>query len=178
MDKILEFYIPVAKKIAKINVDIIWVGDDVGMQTEMIMSPEMFREFLKERYRLLIYEIKRTNKNVKVAFHSDGYIVPIINDLIEVGIDILNPVQPKCMNPAEIKEKFGETLCFMGTIDEQKTLPFGTIDDLKKKILERITKVGYNGGLILGPTRNVQNDTSIEKLRSFLVMQKRLGDTL
>jgi len=69
-----------------------------------------------------------------------------MSDLIEVGIDILNPVQPKCMNPAEIKEKFSKGLCFMGTIDEQEILPFGTIDDLKKEILERITKVGYNGG--------------------------------
>lgn len=175
MNKILEFYIPAAKKLAGIGVDIIWIGDDVGMQTGMIISPEMFREFLKERYRLLIDEIKRTNKDVKVAFHSDGYITPIISDLIEVGVDILNPVQPKCMDPAEIKDKFGKSLCFMGTIDEQKTLPFGTIDDLKKEILERITKVGYNGGLILGPTHNVQNDTSIEKVECFFNYAKETG---
>lgn len=175
MDKILEFYISVAINLSKIGVDIIWIGDDVGMQTGMIMSPEMFREFLKERYRLLIDEIKRTNKNVKIAFHSDGYIMPIINDLIEVGVDILNPVQPKCMNPAEIKERFGKELCFMGTIDEQETLPFGTTDDLKKEILERITKVGYNGGLILGPTHNVQNDTSIEKVEYFFNYAKEIG---
>jgi len=175
MDKILEFYIPAAKKLAKIGIDIIWIGDDVGMQTGMIMSPEMFREFLKERYRLLIDEIKRTNRNVKVAFHSDGYITPIINDLIEVGVDILNPVQPKCMDPEEIKKSFGEKLCFMGTIDEQETLPFGTIDDLKKEILERITTVGYNGGLILGPTHNVQNDTNIEKVECFFNYAREIG---
>jgi len=93
MDKILEFYIPAAKKLAKI-------GDDVGMQTGMVISPEMFREFLKERYRLLINEVKRLNKNIKIAFHSDGYIAPIIGDLIEVGVDILNPIQPKCLDPA------------------------------------------------------------------------------
>ena len=115
----------------------------------------MFREFLKERYKLLISEIKRTNKDIKVAFHRDGYITPIISNLIEVGVDILNPVQPKCMNPAEIKEKLSKDLCFIGTIDEQETLHFGTVDDLKKDILKRITKVGYNGGLILRPTHNV-----------------------
>jgi len=175
MDKILQFYIPAAKKLAKIGVDIIWIGDDVGMQTGMIMSPEMFREFLKERYRLLINEVKRLNKNIKIAFHSDGYITPIINDLIEVGVDILNPVQPTCMDPAEIKEMFGDKLCFMGTIDEQETLPFGTIDDLKKEILERITTVGYNGGLILGPTHNVQNDTSLEKVEYFFNYAKEIG---
>ena len=175
MDKILEFYIPAAKKIAEIGVDIIWIGDDVGMQTGMIISPSMFREFLKERYRLLIKEIKRTNENVKVAFHSDGFIIPIISDLIEVGVDILNPVQPKCMNPVEIKEKFGNDLCFMGTIDEQETLPFKTVDDLKNEILERVKKVGYNGGLILGPTHNIQNDTSIEKIEIFFSYAKKVG---
>jgi uroporphyrinogen decarboxylase len=176
MDRILEFYVPAAKKLAKLDVNIIWIGDDVGMQTGMIMSPEMFREFLKERYRLLIDEIKRTNRNVKVAFHSDGFVTPIISDLIEVGVDILNPVQPKCMDPAEIKEKFGKDLCFMGTIDEQETLPFGTVDDLKKEILERIQTVGYNGGLILGPTHNIQNDTSIEKIEVFFSYAKEVGN--
>lgn len=175
MDKILEFYTPTAKKLAKIGVDIIWIGDDVGMQTGMIMSPEMFREFLKQRYRSLINEIKRVNKDIKIAFHSDGYITPIIGDLIEIGVDILNPVQPKCMDPAEIKEMFGDKLCFMGTIDEQETLPFGTIEDLKDEIFTRIKTVGKGGGLILGPTHNVQNDTSIEKVEVFFNYARKVG---
>jgi len=176
MDKILEFYIPVAKKLAKIGVDIIWIGDDIGMQNRMIISPELFRKFVKERYRLLIGEIKRANRNIKVAFHSDGYITPVIDDLIEIGVDILNPVQPKCMNPAEIKRKFGKYLCFMGTIDEQETLPFGTIEDLKGEILTRIKTVGKGGGLILGPTHNVQIDTSIEKVEVFFDYAREAGN--
>ncbi|MBN1298312.1 MAG: hypothetical protein JW997_01345, partial [Actinobacteria bacterium] len=164
MDKILEFYIPAGKKIANMGVDIIWTGDDLGMQTGMLMSPEMFRRYIKERYRLLISELKKSNENIKIAFHSDGYITPIIQDLIEVGVDILNPVQPKCMDPKEIKKRFGDRLCFMGTIDEQEVLPFGSIEDLKKEIDTRISTVGYNGGLIIGPTHNIQNDTSMEKV--------------
>lgn len=164
MDKLLEFYIPAGKRIAGMGVDIIWTGDDVGMQTNMLMEPDLFRRFIKERYRLLISEIKRANSNVKIAFHSDGYIKPIIDDLIEIGVDILNPVQPKCMDPKDIKDRFGDRLCFMGTVDEQEVLPFGTIQDLKVEIDTRIKTVGYNGGLIIGPTHNVQNDTSIEKV--------------
>jgi uroporphyrinogen decarboxylase len=164
MDKILEFYIPAGKKIASMGVDIIWTGDDVGMQTNMILSPEMFRRYIKERYKLLISEIKRSNKSIKMAFHSDGYITPIIEDLIDVGVDILNPIQPKCMNPEKIKNQFGDRLCFMGTIDEQETLPFGSIADLKNEIDTRFKTVGYNGGLIIGPTHNIQNDTSLEKV--------------
>ncbi|MCG9479687.1 MAG: hypothetical protein K9H14_05695 [Actinomycetia bacterium] len=174
MDKLLQFYIPAGKKLASIGVDIIWIGDDVGMQNGMIISPAMFREFLKERYRLLIKEIKSINSRVKIAFHSDGYIMPIIDDLIEVGVDILNPVQPKCMDPAQIKERFGKHLCFMGTIDEQETLPFATIEALKEEILTRIQTVGYNGGLILGPTHNIQNDTSMEKIETFFDYSKQV----
>lgn len=175
MDKVLEFYIPAAKKLARIGVDIIWTGDDVGMQTGMILSPEMFNRFLKERYRLFIKEVKSINNDVKIAFHSDGYITPIIDDLIEVGVDILNPIQPKCMDPEEIKDGFGDRLCFMGTIDEQETLPFGSIEDLKFEIDKRIDTVGKGGGLILGPTHNIQNDTEMEKVELMFDYIKEKG---
>jgi uroporphyrinogen decarboxylase len=174
-DKVLEFYIPAAKKIAAIGIDIIWIGDDVGMQTGMIMSPRLFRTYLKDRYKILIDEIKKTNKNVKIAFHSDGYIIPIINDLIEIGVDILNPVQPNCMDPAMVKKEFGNKLCFMGTIDEQHTLPFGSIQDLKSEIDERIKTVGKGGGLIIGPTHNIQNDTELEKIEIMFAYIKDNG---
>ncbi|MDZ7837728.1 MAG: uroporphyrinogen decarboxylase family protein [Actinomycetota bacterium] len=174
MDKLLQFYIPAGKKLAGVGVDIIWIGDDVGMQNGMIISPAMFREFLKERYRLLIKEIKSINSRVKIAFHSDGYITPIIEDLIEVGVDILNPVQPKCMDPAQIKEKFGKHLCFMGTIDEQETLPFATIEGLKEEILTRIQTVGYNGGLISGPYLIISRMIHLwKKLKLFLITPNR-----
>ena len=175
MDRILEFYIPAGKRIAGMGVDIIWTGDDVGMQTGMIMSPELFRKYIKERYRLLISEIKKSNSSIKIAFHSDGYITPVIDDLIEVGVDILNPVQPKCMDPKEIKERFGDRLSFMGTIDEQQVLPFGTIEDLKYEIDTRLKTVGYNGGLIIGPTHNIQNDTSMEKVEFLFNYIKEKG---
>jgi uroporphyrinogen decarboxylase len=175
MDKVLEFYIPAAKKLAKIGVDIIWTGDDVGMQTGMMLSPEMFNTYLKERYRIFINEIKRTNDKVKIAFHSDGSIVPIIDDLIEIGVDILNPVQPKCMDPKKIKDNFGSKLCFMGTIDEQDILPFGTLEDLRIEIDERIETVGKGGGLILGPTHNIQNDTEMEKVEFMFDYIKEKG---
>lgn len=174
-DKALEFYVPAAKKIAAMGIDILWIGDDVGMQTGMILSPRLFRDFLKERYRVLIDEIKKTSENIKVAFHSDGYIVPIIEDLIEVGVDILNPVQPHCMDPAMVKKEFGNKLCFMGTIDEQHTLPFGSIEDLKNEIDERIKTVGKGGGLILGPTHNIQNDTEIKKIEIMFEHIKKTG---
>jgi uroporphyrinogen-III decarboxylase len=106
--------------------------------------------------------LKAINPEVKIAYHSDGKFEPIIPDLIEIGLDVLNPVQPACMDPAEMKRKFGDKLCFWGTIDEQHTLPFGTPEQVRAQVLERLETVGYDGGLIIAPTHHVQLDTPLE----------------
>ena len=82
--------------------------------------------------------------------------------MIEIGLDVLNPVQPACMDPAKLKREYGDKLCFWGCIDEQHTLPFGAPDEVRAQVLERLETVGYDGGLILGPTHHVQLDTPLE----------------
>jgi uroporphyrinogen-III decarboxylase len=121
-----------------------------------------------------ISEIKALNPQLKVAYHSDGMISPIIPELIEIGVDILNPIQPACMDPAQIKRQFGDKLCFWGSIDEQHTLPFGTPADVQREILERLNTIGKNGGLILAPTHHVQLDTPLE---NFWAMQRSITQT-
>jgi uroporphyrinogen-III decarboxylase len=121
-----------------------------------------------------ISEIKALNPQLKVAYHSDGMISPIIPELIEIGVDILNPIQPACMDPAQIKRQFGDRLCFWGSIDEQHTLPFGTPTDVQREILERLNTMGKNGGLILAPTHHVQLDTPLE---NFWAMQRAITET-
>ena len=144
------------------GVDLIWTGDDVGSQHAMLISPKMWRRIFKPRMANFIAELKAINPAVKVAYHSDGTIVPIIPDLIEIGLDVLNPVQPACMDPAQLKREFGDRLCFWGTVDEQYTLPFGSPQDVEREIRQRLEGVGYNGGLIIGPTHHVQLDTPME----------------
>jgi uroporphyrinogen-III decarboxylase len=122
-----------------------------------------------------ISEIKALNPQLKVAYHSDGMIAPIIPELVEIGVDILNPIQPACMDPAQIKRQFGHRLCFWGSIDEQHTLPFGTPADVQREILERLNTIGKNGGLILAPTHHVQLDTPLE---NFWAMHKTIVATL
>jgi uroporphyrinogen-III decarboxylase len=156
------------------GVDMIWVGDDVGAQGAMMISPQYWRRFLKPRMATFISEIKALNPQLKVAYHSDGVISPIIPELIEIGVDILNPIQPACMDPAQIKRQFGDRLCFWGSIDEQHTLPFGTPADVQREILERLNTIGKNGGLILAPTHHVQLDTPLE---NFWAMQKAITET-
>ena len=109
-----------------------------------------------------ISEIKSLNPRLKVAYHSDGDITPIIAELIEIGLDVLNPVQPASMDPAELKKRYGNQLCYWGTIDEQHTLPFGNPKDVQAEVQRRLETIGRNGGLILSPTHHVQLDTPLE----------------
>jgi len=166
VEKILDipykYNFEVAKKMTELDVDMIWFGDDVGAQNAMLMSPQTWREFFKPRMASLFSKIKEMNPNLKIAYHSDGYIVPIIPDLIEIGLDVLNPIQPKSMDPEKLKQEFGDKLSFWGAIDEQYTLPFGKPEDVKKEILTLLKTMGKKGGLILAPTHNVQLDTPME----------------
>jgi len=169
-----QYHLAAAKRLVQMGVDMIWTGDDVGGQKAMIISPACWRRFLKPRMANFIAELKAINPQVKVAYHSDGMIAPIIPELIEIGVDVLNPIQPASMDPAEIKREFGDKLCFWGAIDEQYTLPFGTPDEIRREVKERLKTIGKNGGLILAPTHHVQLDTPME---NFLAVQRTITET-
>jgi len=163
-----HYHLTAAQKLVEMGVDIIWIGDDVGAQKSMLISPQLWRAVLKPRIKNYIGRLKEINPALKIAYHSDGVINPIIPDLVEVGVDILNPIQPACMDPARIKEEFGDRLCFWGTIDEQHTLPFGTPRDVENEVKARLQTVGKGGGLIIGPTHHVQLDTPMENFRAMV----------
>jgi len=154
-----RYHLAAARKLTQLGVDMIWLGDDVGTQHAMLISPAMWRKYLKPRMANLIAEIKGINPGLKVAYHSDGVINPIIPELIEIGLDVLNPIQPACMDPVKLKLEYGQKLCFWGSLDEQHTLPFGKPDDVKNEVVRRLQTLGKGGGLILGPTHHVQLDT-------------------
>lgn len=159
-----QYHTAVCRRLVELGVDMVWLGDDIGAQNSMIMSPEQWRALLKPRFAALISELKAINPDLKIAYHTDGYVEPVIGELIEIGVDVLHPIQPACMDPAALKRQYGETLSFMGTVDEQHTLPFGSVEDVRREVAERIRTVGRDGGLILAPTHHVQLDTPIENL--------------
>jgi uroporphyrinogen decarboxylase len=140
-----------------------------------LIAPELFREFFKPRYDKLFSHLKRINPNIKFAFHTDGNNIPILQDFIDVGVNILNPVQPKSMDPGELKKKFGDKLSFWGTIDNQETMPFGTVEDVINETKLRLRTVAPGGGLILGPAHNVQLQAPIENIMAFYDTAKKFG---
>jgi uroporphyrinogen decarboxylase len=171
-ERILEipyhYNLAVAKKLVEMGVDMIWIGDDVGSQQAMLISPDTWRKFLKPRMASFIAKLKPLNPPIRIAYHSDGTIYPIVPELIEIGVDILNPIQPACMNPEKLKQEFGDRLCFWGSIDIQQTLPFGTPEQVRNEVIKRLNTLGRHGGLILAPTHFVQLDTPMENFRTMI----------
>jgi uroporphyrinogen decarboxylase len=106
------------------------------------------------------------NAGMKVFLHCDGSSRKIIPDFIDLGIDILNPIQPQCagMNPEELKRTFGDRLCFHGAVDTQTTLPFGAREEVISEVRERIRVMGKGGGYILAPVHTVEADVPMENL--------------
>ncbi|MCJ7775833.1 MAG: hypothetical protein MUP08_05550 [Desulfobulbaceae bacterium] len=157
-----HYHLTAAKKLVEMGVDMIWTGDDIGAQNKMMISPKMWRTYFKPRMANFISELKAINPKVKVAYHTDGNVELVIPELIEIGIDVLNPIQPGSMDPALIKEQYGDQLCFWGSIDEQNTLPFCSPEEVQAEVLQRLKTIGKSGGLILAPTHHVQLDTPLE----------------
>ena len=174
LDIPFRYHLTAATRLTNMGVDMIWIGDDMGAQNNMVISPNTWRKFFKPRMAEFISTLKGINPALKVAYHSDGSIYPIIPDLIEVGVDILNPIQPQSMEPARLKKDFGDHLCFWGSIDEQYTLPFGSSADVEREVIERLKTLGKGGGLILGPTHHVQLDTPLE---NFWAMANTITNT-
>ena len=165
-DQILDipyrYHLTAAETLVRAGADMIWLGDDVGHQQGMLMSPRHWRRFLKPRMAHIVERAKAINPDVKVAYHTDGCVYTIIPELIEIGIDVLNPIQPAAMDPARLKRAYGSDLCFWGSMDEQYTLPFGSPGEVREETLDRIATLGVGGGLILAPTHHIQLDTPLE----------------
>jgi uroporphyrinogen decarboxylase len=166
MKRCAEFSIELSEMACRnLHLDWLWLGDDAGGQQSMLMSPDTWRRMVKP---LLKQNAEVGKKHgVYVAFHSCGAIRPIIGDLIEIGIDVLNPIQCNCpgMHPLELKKEFGRDLAFMGGVDTQGILPNGTADQVHRattELLEGMTADG--GGYILAASHTVPPETPEENI--------------
>mgnify|MGYP000132516157 CR=1 FL=1 len=175
MDKVMEFPLVAGKKLIELGVDMLWTGDDVGMQTGPMISIDLWREYFKPRYAKLYNEFKKLNPNVKIAYHSCGNCEFILDEMYEIGLDVINPIQPGAMNPEHIKKRYGKKLAMWGTMDEQRILPFGTPKQVKSEVERLIKTCAPGGGFILAPAHNIQADTSIENILAFYEAAKEYG---
>jgi len=166
LDKVMEINIETGKHLISIGADILWAGDDFGTQHGMIMDPGLWREIFKPRINLMFEEFRKVNPEIKLAWHSCGSIPEIIPDFIEIGLDILNPLQPqaKGMDPEFLKKEYGKDLVFFGGIDIQHLLPYETPEKIRKEVKRICRILGKGGGYILAPAHNIQPDTPVENI--------------
>jgi uroporphyrinogen decarboxylase len=164
LDRITEKRVIQAERMSAMGVDILSLGDDIASQRGMLMSVPMWRKWLKPRLKEVIDSARKANSEVLIFYHTDGDGTAIVPDLIEIGIQILNPVQAECMDGAALKREYGKDLAFWGTIGTQTTLPFGAPDDVRREVKIRMETMGDNGGLCLAPTHMVEPDVPWENL--------------
>ncbi len=162
-------------KLAKAGIDIIVYGDDVGTQKSLMMSIDLWRKFIRHVTIRVIKAAKDINPDVICYYHSDGVINDIIPELIEIGVDVLNPVQPECMDPVEIKRLYGDRLSFWGTVGTQTTMPFGTSEDVENNVKHMIETVGKGGGLVIAPTHLLEPEVPWENILAFVEAVKKYG---
>lgn len=169
LDRLIEYSAKYAGKLVSLGCDIIFLGDDVGMQNGMLISDHLWREIFKPRMKNLCDSIISQNPNIKIAYHSCGSITPIIDDLIEIGINILNPIQPLAagMQLAELKRRYGTKLCLYGGIDVQRCIPSGTTEEIQKEVMQAIESAGYDGGYIIAPAHIIPAETKVINVLTF-----------
>lgn len=170
MDKILELKMKYWDKVFhEIGdyIDVVVEYDDLGTQTSLLISPELYRQYVKPRQKQLFDFIKKRKSSVFILFHSDGAMFDLIPDLIEVGIDILNPIQiglPK-MDAQILKKEFGKYLTFWGGgINTQHTLPKGTVHEVKDEVKRRIQDLSSGGGFVFATVHAIQADVPPENI--------------
>ena len=168
LDRVTEIAIQRAVSFAKAGADGIFLGDDVGMQHTIMMSESLYEEWLKPRLKRVIDAARAVNPDILIFYHSCGHITELIPYLIEAGVDVLNPVQPECMDFREIHDRFGDRLSFHGTIGTQTTMPFGTPDEVRRKVFEHLDIAGKKGGLYVCPTHILEPEVPIENVVAYI----------
>ena len=168
LDKVFDYQLSLTDFVLKKlpgQVDVIYLVDDFATQQGLMISPKTYRSYLKPKQKALVDFIK-SRTDAKIMLHLCGSVVDILDDLIEIGIDAINPVQisAKGMEPENLKSRFGDRLVFWGAVDGQHILPKGSVSEVKSEVVRLIRIFGEGGGFVLGPCHNIQPDVPPENI--------------
>ena len=159
------------------DVDMIKIGDDLGTQDRLMISPRMYRRMLKPIHADYIAFIKERTK-AKVFFHTDGDVFDLMDDFVEIGVDILNPIQTaagKMANLSELKQRYGKKLCFCGAIDTQRILPYGTPEDVRQEVRRVIEVMGPGGGYMVASVHTIMEEVPPENILAMVDAVEEFG---
>ena len=166
LDRILEFNLGVIENACSFDIDAMIFGDDWGMQTGLLMGPRAWAEFIEPRIRQM-YSLARS-KGKLVFIHCCGKVDRVFPELIECGVDVFNPYQPEVMDVFEIKRRYGDRLSFYGGVSVQKTLPFGSVTEVREEVRRLLEVVGQDGGYIAAPSHAIPADAKPENVAAMI----------
>jgi uroporphyrinogen decarboxylase len=167
LDRITAIRCFQARRYAAAGVDLLRIGDDVGTQTAMLMSPGMYRQWFKPRHAAVIRAAREARPDLPVSYHSDGNCWEVIPDLIEIGVTVLNPVQPECLDVAAVKQRFGDRLAFWGGVGTQTTMPFASAAEVYRTVQQTIDVLGPTG-YVPCPTHVLEPEVPWENILAYL----------
>lgn len=167
-DTILEINMETCRQVLDAvgsDIDVVYTSDDLGMQDNLCMPAETYRKLIKPRHKKY-FSLLHEKTDAKVFLHTCGAVAPIVGDLIEIGVDILNPVQVSArgMDPAHLKRAFGKDIAFWGAIDTHRLLPHGTVEEVGRGVERMIDILGGDGGFVVAPVHNIQPDVPAENV--------------
>jgi uroporphyrinogen decarboxylase len=163
-DRIWPFAADLLRRATRAGTDVIAIEGDIAMQDRIIMGPERWRAVDKPRLAAMLRACREINPGVYAFFHSDGNLTEVMEDLIEIGFQIIDSIQPECMDPAATKARFGQRCTLHGCGSLQRVLPFGTPEDCRAEVKKLIEQCGYDGGLVLRPSNMIGFDVPLDNI--------------
>lgn len=175
LDRLTELACRNARALAAARIDVLALDDDVGMPGTMMIDPATWREFFKPRLSAIIASARTIDRALPVLYHSDGYFDPIVADLVAIGVNAINPVQPEYMDPVRIRQAFGPRLALWGTVGCHTTFAFASPDRIRQEVKDRVRTLG-RAGLVLCPAYDIDEpDVPAQNIEAFLDAVRMYG---
>jgi uroporphyrinogen decarboxylase len=173
LDRVTDIQLALIRRFLDLGVDGVYFGDDYGGQANMLISPKMWRKLIKPRLARLFEPIRAAG--LPILMHSDGHIEPILPDLIEIGLNMYNPVQPEVTDFCWLRETFGQQLAYYGGVSTQTVMPFGTPDEVRAATFKAARELApANTGLLIAPSHRMMSDIPMENVVALLEAYEEL----
>lgn len=165
-----------AEAFARAGADLIRCGDDVANQKSLMFSPEMWRRMIHARWARIWKLAKEIHPSAVLWYHSDGNLEPIVGELIEAGLDMLNPLQPECLDVERIHRRYGGRLSFDGLIGTQSTMPHGSEEDVRRRVRDVLNTYGRDGGVVISPTHVLEPEVPLANIDALFAACREFGE--
>ena len=175
LDSIVEWKCSLYGAYAAAGTDIVWIGDDLGTQRSLVMSPAMYRQWYRPRHQQIVDHVRSIRGDVKIAVHCCGHVTPLIRDLIEIGIDILEAVQAECMDIEHLKREFGQDITFWGGVGAQSVLSRTTPEQVIAGVRRTLRVMAPGGGYIAAPCHTLTDEVPWDSIVAFHQAVKSYG---